>query len=528
MAIGEAGITFYSAGGHDHDGINSSQIDSTKYAVWDWEWNPITDSVPSRLIRQFQNYQKFETAILNVINQNILSPAGVQLLPNSLHGVSIISETITATQIAANTITANEIQAGTITGDLFNANVVLVNQVIGSNNYAPGVSGWAIYGNGTAEFDAASIRGTITAGAVNIGQDDFWNSDGSFMLGGANGIYTSNGVVRIGTSVVIEGDVLAGSIYINDDNQWNNSGFVLGGANGIYTSGGNVRIGTNVIIEGAVVASAVSTGGVNIYSNGVLAASNFVIAANGAFGNNNFEVDASGNLWANNADITGEINATSGSIGNWTVLNGNLYGASSGGITTLLDPNGNLYASGTIEGTSIVAYNFTIGALYAPNGGFTVGTEGDVRGRGIAYSGPGVAQNSFVAFQNSGSTLYAILNNSTVLTLATTSDIKFKRNIVDLENTYVEKLLKDIRVVQFNSFDEETNEIDMSVKRSGVIAQDVINVFPDIVDDVNKDGSTQYSMTINYSGFVPYLIKTVQYLSDKINDLTARLDVLEQ
>ena len=88
--------------------------------------------------------------------------------------------------------------------------------------------------------------------------------------------------------------------------------------------------------------------------------------------------------------------------------------------------------------------------------------------------------------------------------------------------------MKDIRVVQFNSFDEETNEIDMSVKRSGVIAQDVINVFPDIVDDVNKDGSTQYSMTINYSGFVPYLIKTVQYLSDKINDLTARLDVLEQ
>jgi hypothetical protein len=226
---------------------------------------------------------------------------------------------------------------------------------------------------------------------------------------------------------------------------------------------------------------------------------------------------------------TGSLTATGGTIGNWTILGGSLYGASGGGVTTILDPDGNWWAAGTITaGSSLVAYNFTIGALYAPNGGFTVGTEGDVQGQGIAYTGPGVATASYVAFQRSGSTLYAILNNSTVLTLATTSDIKFKRNIIDLENTYAEKLLNNVRVVQFNSFDEETNEIDMSVKRSGVIAQEVINVFPDIVDDVNKDGSTQYSMAINYSGFIPYLIKTVQYLSDKINDLTVRLDALEQ
>jgi len=140
-------------------------------------------------------------------------------------------------------------------------------------------------------------------------------------------------------------------------------------------------------------------------------------------------------------------------------------------------------------------------------------------GQGIRYSGPTVANKSYVAFQNSGSTFYAILNNSTVLTLATTSDIKFKRNIVDLEDTYVEKLLKDIKIVQFNSFDEETNEIDMSVKRSGVIAQEVINVFPDIVENFNKDGSTQYSLAINYSGFIPYLIKTVQYLNERIEQL---------
>lgn len=142
-------------------------------------------------------------------------------------------------------------------------------------------------------------------------------------------------------------------------------------------------------------------------------------------------------------------------------------------------------------------------------------------GQGIRYSGPAVANKSYVAFQvgNNNQNLYAIIDNQTILTLATVSDIKFKRNIVDLENIYVEKLLNDIKVVQFNSFDEKTNEIDMSVKRSGVIAQEVINVFPDIVDDFNKDGSTQYSLAINYSGFIPYLIKTVQYLNEKIEQL---------
>lgn len=314
MAIGEAGISFYSAGGHDHDGINSSRIDSRKYSVWDWEWDPITDSVPSRLIRQFENYQKFETAILNVINQNILSPAGVQLLPNSLHGVSIISETITATQIAANTITADEILAGTITGDLFNANVVLVNQVIASNNYVAGVSGWAIAGNGDAEFANTAIRGTITAGAVNIGAEDFWNSDGSFMLGGNTGIYTSSGIVRIGTDVLIEGTILADEIQVDEDNRWNANGFVLGGDTGIYTTANGIVLGDDVEIQGYVEAGAI------------------YIDDDNQWGANGFILGGNSGIYTTNTGVA---------IGNWLVSNSKLIGSNNDNTTIILDPEGN-------------------------------------------------------------------------------------------------------------------------------------------------------------------------------------------
>lgn len=43
-----------------------------------------------------------------------------------------------------------------------------------SNNYVPGVSGWAIYQNGDAEFNDLTIRGQF------VGTDFIINSDGIF------------------------------------------------------------------------------------------------------------------------------------------------------------------------------------------------------------------------------------------------------------------------------------------------------------------------------------------------------------
>jgi len=256
MAIGEAGISFYPAGGHNHDGQSSSLLDFSKYSVWDWEWDFITSATPLRAGRQLEHYQSFVQTIGEVVSQSVLTPAGLTLLPGSLLGSTIAAGTLAATSLHANSITADQISAGAITGDLLNANVVLVNQVIQSNNYSPNVSGWAIFGNGDAEFANTSIRGTLTAVELQIDENNFWEDDG-FMLGGNTGIYTSNGNVRIGTNVIIEGTIIADQIAINNNNFWNDGGFALGGTAGIYTSDGVVRIGTSVIIEGDIVADSV-------------------------------------------------------------------------------------------------------------------------------------------------------------------------------------------------------------------------------------------------------------------------------
>jgi len=238
--------------------------------------------------------------------------------PGSLGGGLLIANSIDATKIVANTITADKIATGTITGNLFSANVVLVNQVIASNNYSSGVSGWAIFGNGNAEFANTSIRGTLTAVELQIDENNFWEDDG-FVLGGNTGIYTYNGNVVIGTNVVIEGTITADQIAIDNNNFWNDGGFALGGTAGIYTSNGLVRIGTSVVIEGDIVADSVFTDGLDIYANGALVA-------------NNFSVSAAGVMSATGANISGTVSsgnltATGGTIGGYSISSDSLSSA---------------------------------------------------------------------------------------------------------------------------------------------------------------------------------------------------------
>ena len=285
-AVSENSIVFFE-GGHDHDGISSSLIDTEQYSIYDFIVGKTGSN--ARQIRQQRNFDNLKTVISNIVINDVLGPSGIRLLPNSVQSV----------HIAAGAITANELAA----------NIILVNNLIRSNNFdgtiasngiitSSGTAGWAITYAGSAVFDAASIRGAITASSISINANNFWNSS-NFALGGNTGIYTSNGVVRIGTSVIIEGTVVANSIL---------------------------------------------TPGVNIYSNGVLAANNFTIYANGAIVNNNFSVNANGSLIATNVDITGKITATSGSISGDLVV---------GGTIDSSDINGVNITGVTISGSSL-------------------------------------------------------------------------------------------------------------------------------------------------------------------------------
>lgn len=267
--INENNVSFFPGGGHSHDGQNSSLINTSIYSVYDFPVQIVGD--PSRTADQIRNLDSFKQLIIDTVNQSIIAPAGIifqqGIVNGSAHIISrsistdtiatdaitaneIAAGTITASEIAANTITANEIAAsaitaseiaaGAITADKLAANVILVGQVIKSNNYASGTSGWAISGDGTAEFDSAAIRGTISAGAIYIDPANYWTSNSEFLVGGVDNYMSYNG-----DALILSGAVIATAGSIGD---WDIVNGTIAAGNTILTSTGVAQFGTSLSI----------------------------------------------------------------------------------------------------------------------------------------------------------------------------------------------------------------------------------------------------------------------------------------
>lgn len=164
MAISENGVSFFGSGGHTHNGVNSSIIDVGSYSLFDFSLG--YKGSQSRINAQGVNQGAMEDWIVRIVNSKVLQPAGLTLDPNSLNGKSIRSNTITARELQANTITADEIASNTITANELTANLVLVNNIIRSNVYTPGSTGWQISSDGTAEFSGVTVRGNITGSNI--------------------------------------------------------------------------------------------------------------------------------------------------------------------------------------------------------------------------------------------------------------------------------------------------------------------------------------------------------------------------
>ena len=107
------------------------------------------------------------------------------------------------------------------------------------------------------------------------------------------------------------------------------------------------------------------------------------------------------------------------------------------------------------------------------------------------------------------------------------SDVKLKENIVDA-TPKLEKLLQ-VRIVNYNLKADLGYE---SHKQIGVIAQELEQVFPGLVDespDIDKEGNDLGTTTksVKMSVFVPMLIKAIQEQQAIIQTLTARIESLE-
>lgn len=152
----------------------------------------------------------------------------------------------------------------------------------------------------------------------------------------------------------------------------------------------------------------------------------------------------------------------------------------------------------TVQGT-LTAYNFM--NLYS-----------DTFDKQVTISLPtSLTANRNVSFPNKGGTI------------AMTSDIssrRYKENIIPLSEDEAKKIL-DVEIVNYD-YKENVVDEDERYDQKGAIAEDVVNLIPNAVTYADIDGE-QLPDGINYTKFIPYLIKMVQMQQKEIEELKAMI-----
>jgi pyruvate formate-lyase activating enzyme-like uncharacterized protein len=88
------------------------------------------------------------------------------------------------------------------------------------------------------------------------------------------------------------------------------------------------------------------------------------------------------------------------------------------------------------------------------------------------------------------------------------SDIRMKNNVMDINQSDVDKLL------QLNSKSYSYKDDEDQRKRFGFIAQDVEKLYPNIV----KDGANGMK-SLNYDDIIPLTVESIKNINNKINKI---------
>jgi len=134
-------------------------------------------------------------------------------------------------------------------------------------------------------------------------------------------------------------------------------------------------------------------------------------------------------------------------------------------------------------------------------------------GMQIRYSqvSPNITDNYFFIGSDSTANRIIIWGNGNVQnqnnSYGALSDIKLKENIVDA-TPKLDDLMK-VKIRNFNLIGDDNKQI-------GVIAQEIEEVFPSLVEDVKEQESEETTKSVKYSVLVPIMLKAIQELKAEI------------
>ena len=487
---------------------------------------------------------------------------------------------ITAAKITAGTIGAHEIiltQAGSPTSYSAPANTA----VIRSSNYQANTAGWLIRGDGFAEFDSTVIRGGLKAGAVYINAHNRWKAD-------ANGNVISNAEFKVGSST--KNLYWDGTNLTFTGNLSAAGGTFSGNLSGVGgTFAGNLSAVGGTFTGNLSAAGGTFTGNVSIGSGSSIfkADTNGIYLGNATFASAPFRVNINGGLVSTNANISGEINATAGSIGGWNISGESII-SSDGGITlftdgstsaiiaqqnettfTYINSDGTIHMqNGDFGGTDLSGYTLSVtdalmrtttvsGSGITNNlGAFSIGSNiscqntlsgsklsvnyitsiPNVTSAGIRYSGAnfGPNQDNAMGLQWTGSQAYVVIDNvaGQYLGGSVFSDRRYKLNINEPTSDWTNKILNDIKIWQFNRINPlDESDLHIYPTEIGVIADEFKQIFPQWESSsllADPDGADAEKVrAVDYTGIIPGLVLIVQKFDKEIKELKNRIAILE-
>jgi hypothetical protein len=493
----ESNIVFFAAGGHNHDGSNSSLIDASKYSIFDFDQGFLRTNT-ERSARQDRNRILFEDTIRSIFRQ-----AGVELGENVISAQNIIAGTITSNELAANTIVADNIAANTITSNELALNTItaanlsntitLTSQVVQSGNYVAGVSGWAIYSNGYSEFGSGNYRGSITANSGTIGG---WIIGPTTISGGSTTL-RSNGQLIVGnTTIYANGRILNGNFNVS--------------ASGALTA-------TSADITGTINATGGSFSG-DISANGTISGGEFAsgtfslskgsstrIRFGTSFGSGiDLDGGAYGNIYIGIAIINQEGNR-------YNVAHSESFPNASHRFIGRINVTNDFNYSGSWDRQQIVAQS-TGNAGIAIRAGNNAGTVQIRVGSGdtTAYFR---SHNDGAAANIEAGTMYT--NGALV-----TSSREIKKDIYSLDNSY--NSIDVIEKLQPSFFRYKDNEKELNI---GFIAEDLLDSLP---ESVKTSNSIYYDkkLYLDTTAILAVVTQAVKDLHTKIKELEYKINSL--